>query len=88
MTTGSSEGGGFSVWMDTASIAGGERWTKEIESGIEGATSVVVVVTASSNESVWVRREVLCAQQLGKRVVPVLAAEAPLPVHLINLHRV
>ena len=79
------ETGGFSVWMDTTSMAGGERWTKEIESAIEGATSVVVVVSQSSNESVWVRREVLYAQQLCKRVVPVLAAHAPLPVHLVNL---
>lgn len=78
--------GGLSTWMDSASMAGGERYTKKIESGIKDATSVVVVVSNSSNESKWVRREVLYAQQLGKRVVPVLASQVKLPIHLIDLN--
>ncbi len=80
------EAGGFSTWMDTASMSGGECWTEEIESNIQASASVVVVVSPASNESVWVRREVLYAQQLGKRVVPVLAVDVPLPALLIDLH--
>ena len=57
------EGVGLSVWMDTASMVLGERWTEEIESAIQAATSLVVVVSTASNASVWVRREVLYAQQ-------------------------
>ena len=34
---------GFSAWMDTTSMAGGEQWTKEIESAIEAAAHVVVI---------------------------------------------
>jgi len=78
--------GGFSVWMDTASMTGGERWTQEIESAIQSAACVVVVVSPSSNESVWVRREALYAQQLGKRIVPVLAEQVPLPAPLVDLN--
>ena len=78
--------GGLSVWMDTASMTGGERWTQEIESAIQNAPSVVVAVSPSSNESIWVRREVLYAQQLGKRIFPVLVEQAPLPAPLIDLN--
>ncbi|MCP4283394.1 MAG: SUMF1/EgtB/PvdO family nonheme iron enzyme, partial [Gammaproteobacteria bacterium] len=80
------ESGGFSTWMDTASLSGGEHWTEEIESNIQSAASVVVVISPASNKSVWVRREVLYAQQLGKRIVPVLAVKVPLPALLIDLH--
>ncbi len=79
------ESGGFSVWMDTRSLAGGEQWTKEIETAIEAA-ALVVVVSHSSNQSEWVRREVLYAQQLDKQIVPVLAAQVRLPSLLIDRH--
>jgi hypothetical protein len=64
------QAGGFPAWMDTASMVGGERWTQEVESAIQHAVTVGVVVSRSTNESTWVRREILCAQQLGKQVIP------------------
>lgn len=42
--------GAFSAWMDTAST-GGERWTEEVESAIQHAATVVVVVSHFANES-------------------------------------
>ena len=82
------EDGGFSVWIDSDAMAGGERWTEEIESAIESAGALVVVVSRASNNSVWVRREVLYGYQLEKPVVPVLAEDVPLPALLVDLNAV
>ncbi len=79
------EANGISVWMDN-DITAGEHYTDEIDSALITAAVVVVVVSSASKESEWVRREVLYAQQCGKRIVPVLAADISLPLLLIDLH--
>lgn len=77
----------LSVWRDSE-INAGERYTDEIDSALNTATIVVVVVSPASNESEWVRREILYAQQLDKRIVPVLASEISLPLLLADLHAI
>ena len=67
---------GVSVWLDAEDIPQAARWREELTSAIEAATAFVVVITPHSTASVECRRELQHALALGKRIVPVLRAEA------------
>ncbi len=82
------EAAGLPCWMDTSAIAAGETWTEQIEAGIQAARCVLVVVSKASTASSWVRREILYAQQLGRRIVPVMAEPVQLPALLIDLNSI
>jgi hypothetical protein len=74
---------GIVTWRDTASIVGGEDWYKSIVQGIHNAYAVVQVVTEASEESKWVQRESLYADQKDVPIIPALPKKYPLPFHLI-----
>ncbi|MDV6347051.1 TIR domain-containing protein [Nitrosomonas sp. Is35] len=67
------------VFNDVSAIKPDEQFWPCIEQGITESDTFVVVITAASNSSVWVSREVELARRLGKRVIPVWREDCPLP---------
>ena len=64
----------FPVWMDEEGISGGDQWEKTIETNLSGASAFLIIMSPSSRESDWVRRELLLAEKLKKPIFPVLLA--------------
>jgi hypothetical protein len=60
-------------WIDRTGIPGGARWRDELEWAITNSDSLVVVATAASVESPFVREEVTRGVDLGKPLVPLVA---------------
>lgn len=75
---------GCSVWMD-ASIEGGEDWRARVETEIDRASVVVVVLSKDSAKSRDVADEIAYARNAGKRVVPVRIDKARVPLALARL---
>ncbi|MER0170159.1 MAG: toll/interleukin-1 receptor domain-containing protein [Nitrosomonas sp.] len=67
------------VFNDISAIKPDEQFWPRIEQGIAESDTFVVVITAASNSSTWVSREVELARHLGKRVIPVWREDCPLP---------
>jgi tetratricopeptide (TPR) repeat protein len=64
------EGAGHEVWWDLH-IKGGAEYTEEIEQALDSADHVIVLWTAASVKSAWVRDEAAAGRDSG-RLVPVL----------------
>lgn len=58
-------------WLDT-DIEAGEDWKQRIDTAIEAAFAIVVVLTPESHQSPYVTYEWSYAMGLGKQIVPVL----------------
>ncbi len=76
---------GIDVWVDFENIRGGADWLCEIQAGIQRCDAVVIVLSKSSANSVWVERECLYAWQLRKPVLTALVDDILIPLHLINI---
>jgi len=75
----------YSVWIDREGIEGGMQWEQAIAEAVQGCTVFIVIVSPQSNESEWVARETILAEQLKKYRVPILL-DGELPFRLLNLH--
>lgn len=71
------EDAGYSVWWDRH-IKGGSEYSRDIESAIKDARAVIVVWSAASANSEWVREEASYARDHGK-LVPVSIDDTPPP---------
>jgi tetratricopeptide (TPR) repeat protein len=67
------------VWVDSRNLRGGDKLAPEIESAIEEASRFLVVLSPSTVNSAWVRREIQQALEVeksrqadGYRVIPLL----------------
>ncbi|HEY0431302.1 MAG TPA: TIR domain-containing protein [Pyrinomonadaceae bacterium] len=67
------------VFKDVSAIRPDEKFWPEIEQGIANCDSFVVVITAASNSSEWVQREVEYARSLSKNIIPVLIEDCAIP---------
>ena len=67
------------VFNDVSAIKPDEKFWLKIEESITNCDSFVVVITAASNGSEWVRREVEYARSLFKKVIPLWVEDCPLP---------
>lgn len=67
------------VFNDSSAIKPDEQLWPEIEKGITKADTLFVVITASSNTSDWVKREVEYARSLSKKIIPVWIEDCPVP---------
>lgn len=67
------------VFNDVSAIRPDEQFWPEIEKGIADCDRLFVVITAASNASDWVTREVECARGLGKKVIPLWVEDCPVP---------
>ncbi len=67
------------VFNDVSAIHPDEQFWPKIEEGITNCDNFVVVITAASNASEWVKREVEFARGLSKKVIPIWREDCPLP---------
>jgi hypothetical protein len=67
------------VFNDVSAIHPDEQFWPKIEKGIADAETLVVVITAASNDSEWVKREVEFARGISKKIIPVLIEDCPVP---------
>lgn len=70
---------GIDAWVDRARLEGGTDWASATQIAIDQATVILVVVSKSSTQSAWARREYLYAQKSGKRVIPLLIEDVDGP---------
>src|SRR6185312_3882072 len=81
---------GFDVFLDEWELVGGDRVTGRLEEAIRGSASGVLVVSPHALSRPWVREEYeallrQAVQQPGqRRLIPVLYADAELPVFLAS----
>ncbi len=73
---------GVSTWRDATSIPGGDDWYENIQSGLANAYAVICIVTPNADESKWVRREQLRADEDGIPPLAVQPAKHRNPLHL------
>lgn len=76
------EGSQLPVWVDSRHMGGGDKLAKGIETAIEQARQVIVVLSPNTIKSSWVRREVekaLAVEKVRKddsyKVVPLLLGD-------------
>lgn len=66
------EGEGFHVWIDEGRLEVGTTWWKEIERNIDACNAFLVVMSPTSEESMYVNNELLRALNQNKPVFPIL----------------
>ena len=81
----------FDVFLDEWELVGGDRFAGRLEEGIRGSASGVLVVSPHALSRPWVREEYeallrQAVEQPGRRLIPVLYADAELPPFLGNRH--
>jgi len=62
---------GFEIWIDNR-IQSGDDWWDTIDRAISDAIAFIVIMTPSSKDSNWVKREILLADDRKKPVFPLL----------------
>lgn len=76
---------GLPVWIDQR-IEYGDNWSDEIFTAIAESAAFVVIMSPASRESKWVRREVAYADEIARRIFPVLLDGDPWPLLLTMQH--
>jgi hypothetical protein len=71
---------GLSTWLSFRDIPPGKQWDREIERAIYDSACVVVICSAASVNSSYVRAEVEEAIRRDKTVIPVLVEKCELPI--------
>ena len=76
-----------SVWIDQWEMSVGDSLVEKIQGAIEGASALLVVLTKSSIESAWCKKELssgLLRELEEKRIVvlPLLVEDCPVPLFL------
>ncbi len=84
------EGLGISTWVDSRELVGGSKLAPEIEGAIERSRQFVVVLSANTVDSPWVRKEIQKALEVERRhqghsyrVIPLLLADVE-PAALVS----
>src|SRR5580765_2385458 len=70
---------GVPVWYSERNIIGAQQWHDEIGAALRRCDWFAVVISPSSVESMWVKRELMKAFQprrLENRIIPILLQEA------------
>ena len=75
---------GFTVWWDAA-LRSGEAFDSVIEAALEAAKAVVVLWSAASVQSRWVRAEATLAERSGT-LVPVMVESCRRPIMFELIH--
>ena len=82
---------GIGHWYSKNDIKGGESWVQSINEGLDLCSWVLVIISASSAKSLWVREEVNMAaaqSRLLNRIIPVCLDETkPEEVHPFLRHK-
>lgn len=78
------ERAGYTVWLDYQNLVPGKPWQEQIDAGIAGSDTMLLVVSAEAIASPNVEHEWRRAIALKKRIVLLLFQAVPLPVELQN----
>ncbi len=82
---------GLSCWIDKEGIDIATSWSKEIVQAIDQCSAFVVLLSASSNESTNVHKEVSLAAEKKKKILPLdlepVALSEDLQYHLAGIQR-
>jgi hypothetical protein len=83
---------GYPSWMDRRRIHVGDRWSMEIEKGMNQSTAIVAIISASAvRPESYVRKELSRAEVLGKPIYPIVVEQIPvqdMPMEIVNLHQI
>ena len=79
---------GVPIWLDQLDIKAGSRWDSSIETALETAPGMIVVLSAESVKSNNVMDEVSFALESGKTLIPVYLSECTTPFRLRRLQRI
>jgi TolB-like protein/Flp pilus assembly protein TadD len=83
---------GVDVWIDTNSIEGATRWSKEIVEAINRCSTIAILLSEHSLQSKNVVKEIALAAEKDKQILPILLQDVILnsdfEYHLAGLHRV
>jgi hypothetical protein len=77
---------GLEVWLADAALTAGDDWRAEIDQAIEGASSLIVIMTPDAKASDYVTYEWAFAIGAGIKVIPLLLKETELHPRLESLH--
>ena len=61
---------GQRIWFDTQSIEGGEDYVNSIVAALDGCSSVLAFCSNNHSNSNWCYREILYADEIGKKTIP------------------
>src|SRR5271170_102345 len=74
---------GFTAWLDTQRLTGGDLWSNEIEGAIDNADIVIALLSDDSYVSEVCRGEQLRSLRKGKCVIPLkVQKDCDVPVYL------
>ena len=74
----------YDVWIDKDDIKGGSEWEKMIQAAVTDCDVFLIIVSDNSNESNWVMRETILAENLKKYRIPILL-DGDMPFRLLEL---
>ena len=81
------ENRGIVCWRDVGRIVGGDNVSNEVLQAIKECAIVIVAVSANSNKSKWVKREIDIARLHQKKILPIVIDRATIPPAIASLHR-
>jgi len=73
---------GYRVWLDRASIRGGQQWNETIVRSIREAQALLLLLSPNSARSDNVRREIDLATEGRKRIIPIEIQATTIPDNL------
>jgi hypothetical protein len=76
------EDNGYSLWLDYQSLVPAKPWLEQIESGLENADVLLLLVSKESLASDHVKPEWLGALKRKKRIILLIFEAVPLPLEL------
>ena len=80
------ESAGYNAWWDITDLQGGDDWVNTIPEAISSSQFVIVVITPSSVESEWVRKEYTQALSLRKKIIPIMLTPTSVPFALNTIN--
>jgi hypothetical protein len=76
-------------WLDQHDILPARNWRNEVHRGVRSASALIVLISAASRRSQYVREEWKHAMSHGVAVIPaVIGRDTPIPSSLRHLQRV
>ena len=79
---------GERAWLNTESIPKGNHWHDEMVKALAETDVLLLVVSANSIASKWVKEEWKFFQEAGKRVLPILLEECKAPATLRKIEMI
>ena len=80
------EKAGYDVWWDITDLRGGDDWVSTIPQAISSSRYVIVVLSPTSIESEWVRKEYTQALSLRRKIIPIMFVPCSVPFALNTIN--